>query len=158
MELEDDLGDGLGEVVGRVGGANVECPAVGGGGVGVDVVFAEVEGNGAVGDWEAGCGVVQAVVAAGGSVSCRHGHGGFDFEFCFCFLCFKTGVSKTAATSLHSHFASKYDRYFYHHADGDNNLNFFYSSRRYEAGHLCQARGIEDNNKPSFILRRSKQS
>lgn len=79
MELEDDLGDGLGEVVGCVGGADVECPAVGGGGVGVDVVFAQVECDGAVGDWEAGCGVVQAVVGAttGGSVVCRHGHGGF---------------------------------------------------------------------------------
>ncbi len=58
MKLEDDLGDGLGEVVGWVGGADVECPAVGVGGVGVDVVLAEVEGDGAVGAWEAGCGVV----------------------------------------------------------------------------------------------------
>lgn len=118
MELEDDLGDGLGEVVGRVGGANVECPAVGGGGVGVDVVFAEVEGNGAVGDWEAGCGVVQAVVAAGGDgVSCRHGHGGFDFEFFFfCFCAFKTSVSKMAATS--SFFIRTSHLHMYHRADG----------------------------------------
>lgn len=76
MELEDDLGDGLGEVVGCVGGADVECPAVGGGGVGVDVVFAEVECDGSVGDREAACGVGEAVVGVGGGggVVRRHGH------------------------------------------------------------------------------------
>ena len=76
MELEDDLGDGLGEIVGWIGRADVECPAVSCCWVGVDVVFAEVECDGAVGDWEAGCGVVEAVTTAccwgGGSVG-RHG-------------------------------------------------------------------------------------
>jgi len=62
----------LGEVVGWIGGADVECPAVGCGGVVVDVVFAEVECDGAVRDWEAGCCVVEAAVG----VVC-HG-GGFS--------------------------------------------------------------------------------
>ena len=64
MELEDDLGDGLGEVVGWVWRSDVECPAVGFGGVILNVILAEIECDGAVGDWEAGCGVVEAVTTA----------------------------------------------------------------------------------------------
>jgi len=63
MELEDDLGDGFGEIVGRIRRADVQCPAVSCCGVGVDVVFAQVECDRAIGDWEAGCGVVEAVAA-----------------------------------------------------------------------------------------------
>lgn len=68
MKLEYNLGDGRGEVEGLIGGAEVECPAVGGGGVGV---FAEVEGDGAVGYWEAGCGVEEAIVVAVAGVVCH---------------------------------------------------------------------------------------
>ena len=78
MELEDDLGDGLGEVVVWIWRANVECPAVGFGGVILDVVLAEIECDGTIGDWEAGCGVMEAVTTAcslglGGGSVVRHG-------------------------------------------------------------------------------------
>jgi hypothetical protein len=42
-----------------------------------DVVFAEVEGDGAVGYWEAGCGVEEAIVVAVAGVVC-HGELFFD--------------------------------------------------------------------------------
>ena len=76
MELEDDLGYGLGEIIGWIWRANVECPAVGFGGVILNVVLTKIECDGAVGDWEAGCGVVEAVTTAcslGGGSVVRHG-------------------------------------------------------------------------------------
>lgn len=44
-------------------------------GVVVDVVFAEVECDGAVGYWEAGCGVWEAIVIGGLVVYYCHGEG-----------------------------------------------------------------------------------
>ena len=43
MELEYDLGDGVGEIVGRVGRADVECPSVCGAGVALELLLAEIK-------------------------------------------------------------------------------------------------------------------
>jgi len=66
MQLKYHLGDGSANVVGGVRTTDVECPFVGA----IFVCFrSEIEGDGAVGYWEAGGGVGEPA----GGVGLRHG-------------------------------------------------------------------------------------
>jgi len=66
VQLKYHLGDGRANVVGGVRTTDVECPFVGA----IFVCFrSEIEGDGAVGYWEAGGGVGEPA----GGVGLRHG-------------------------------------------------------------------------------------